>query len=812
MNRLAVHSDICLTASLCALLALSPWASGAEPTLPPSSTNLDLSTPVANWFDALPIGNGAYGALIWGGDKDVIIRPNRLDLWDERFDAGVPATDFTYANLQKSVTRLRDTTPANTLRSKVKGYAEPPFRGTTKGTTQIGTGRLVITLPIGTTTQRFKLDLARAEASVHLDHGGRIQVLAPYGHPVLLARLPCKPTAIRWEAPASKGWPKGCDYPTPVAGQAIGEWWYQQDIPAGTDYGYLTDGQVPGWSFLVYARQLETADGALLALTITSSKTDGTDLLAAARTRAALALDRGYDHLATDHQQRWREFWGHSSIQVPDENVMRHYHLVRYYLGSNSSPGQAALATLQGLWTADGPFPPFRNNLHNDLESQSQYMAYQTAGDFAEGRVFLDYLWDLLPVWRRYATRFYGTNGAMVPTCCSLGGNPTGGWAQVWASPTYPAWLGWLFYQHWRYTRDPVFLRERAYPWCRELAQCWQGLLRKGSDGRLLLPMSTSAEIFDGSLRAWLTPNSTQDRDLLTAHLQAMAEMADELQKPDEARNWREMAGALGPAHIGPDNALMWSADEPVAGSHRHFSHAMGIWPFSFITTEGTDRDRSVIAATFAAFDRHGQNAWMGWSWPWQSALRSRIGDGEAAYRNLDIFVRGFVSRNGFHLNSDVNGALGKSKKSTFFTLEGNLLAQQAVHEMLLQSWAPGPGPCEPGTIRLFPATPWFWHEASFTDLRAEGGFKISARRSRNATVWFRIAAEVDGLVRLRDTFGGREPSWAGKALTRSGANWEGRLLRGEAIEAILAEPAEIPVKPEFTYVPPVASTTGTAH
>jgi alpha-L-fucosidase 2 len=78
-----------------------------------------------------------------------------------------------------------------------------------------------------------------------------------------------------------------------------------------------------------------------------------------------------------------------------------------------------------------------------------------------------------------------------------------------------------------------------------------------------------------------------------------------------------------------------------------------------------------------------------------------------------------------------------------------------AVHEMLLQSWSPRSGSGEPGTIRLFPATPWRWHTAAFEDLRAEGGHRVSARRENNATVWFRLVASRDGPVRLAEVVSG---------------------------------------------------------
>ena len=246
----------------------------------------------------------------------------------------------------------------------------------------------------------------------------------------------------------------------------------------------------------------------------------------------------------------------------------------------------------------------------------------------------------------------------------------------------------------------------------------------------------------------------------------------------------------------------MWSANEPVKESHRHFSHTKGIWPFNLLTVDGNDRDRQIISSTLKRFDQFGSDCWFGFSWPWMSSIRSRVGDAEAAYRHLDLFLKGFTTRNGFHMNFDINGALGPAKKSGYFTIEANMMANQAVHDMLIQSWAPSIGQGEAGIIRLFPATPWEWHEASFADLRAEGAFRVSARREKNATVWFKITADADGLLRLRDNFGGRAPRWVGPDMAKAGRDFERQMRQGEVIEATLETPGDLPPKPENLYAP----------
>jgi alpha-L-fucosidase 2 len=158
--------------------------------------------------------------------------------------------------------------------------------------------------------------------------------------------------------------------------------------------------------------------------------------------------------------------------------------------------------------------------------------------------------------------------------------------------------------------------------------------------------------------------------------------------------------------------------------------------------------------------------------------------------------------RNGFHANGDQT----KSGFSGFtyrpFTLEGNFLAMEAVHEMLLQSWSGELGSGDWGAIRIFPATPWRWHDASFTDLRAEGGYRVSAKRENNATTWLCVVASQAGVVRIRDNFGGRIPKWNLRGVKKSGDNFEIKLKAGQRLEAVFERPETIPPAPGNLAVP----------
>jgi alpha-L-fucosidase 2 len=724
---------------------------------PTAEENLRLTAPIRTWDEAVPLGNGRLGGLLWGEGGLLRFSLDRGDLWDERPAPGDPLGRLTYAQIVRWVAEGRNADITRVADAESYDRKHP---------TKIPAGRLEIRLGGGRTVTGFELNLATAEGWAGLSDGSKVEAFLPADAPVALLRIPgTTGMEARLLAPESVA---QLGYPAAKAGVDGGFRWFVQQTAAGAAH-------------CVAVATRESGGSTLVAVTVTATA-DGGDVVEQARQRTAAALEAGYDGMRVAHLAWWREYWGRSRVRLPDADVQRHYSLVRYFQGSASRRGSPPMP-LQGVWTADaGTLPPWKGDYHHDLNTQMTYMAYQGAGDFEEGLCFLDYLWDRLPVFRKFARDFFGTPGANVPGVRTLAGAPLGGWAQYSLAPTPAAWLGHLFYLHWRYTGDGVFLRDRAYPWCAEVGTSLAALLRRDDAGRLVLPTSSSPEIHDNSARAWLRPNSNYDIALLRMLFLGLTEMAQALGRTEDTARWRDLAAGLGDFHTGDDGTLKINADESLTASHRHFSNLMNLYPFNLTTIEGSERDREIIRASLRQYDALGTQAWCGYSFSWMAALRARVGDAESAARHLDLFVKAFILRNGFHANGDQTRSGLSSFTYRPFTLEGNFLAVAAVHEMLLQSWSARPGTPSAGIVRLFPATPWRWHDVAFDDLRAEGGHRVSARRENNATTWFRVVAGSTGPVRIRNNFGGRTPSWDrrdvradGQARRRGGSASVGR-------------------------------------
>ena len=156
-----------------------------------------------------------------------------------------------------------------------------------------------------------------------------------------------------------------------------------------------------------------------------------------------------------------------------------------------------------------------------------------------------------------------------------------------------------------------------------------------------------------------------------------------------KAARWRELDRRLGDWHVSrggpgaavPADTLLLDRTTPLPESHRHLSNLMPLHPFNLITVDGDDRDRRIIAASLSDWEGKGTALWCGYSFSWMACLRARAGDAEGALRNLDIYARAFVLRNGFHANGDQTKSGYSRMTYRPFTLEGNFLAMDAVHE-----------------------------------------------------------------------------------------------------------------------------------
>ena len=704
---------------------------------------LKIPAPVKRWDEAIPLGNGLTGCLVWGEMNQLRFSFDRGDLWDNRIPDEIKEPGFTYSNIQKLVNE-KNTTEISRLTMKPFSYPYP---------TKLPGVRLELQMKPDFEAKTFALDMARALCTVEPVSGKSLFVFTSATNLVTIIRTP-QYVKASLKVPTSV---KKLGYPEPESGREGDNLWWKQKTVEKLEYG-------------AYMAVKKINDECLIAISFTSNE-DGEDFMGLAKKQALEALQKGFDTSMAMHQKWWREFWDSSDISLPDLTHQRYYYLMQYYYGSASRKGYFPMP-LQGLWTADeGELPPWKGEFAFDLNFQMCYWAYLASGRFECGESLTDFLFNLAPVHRLFAQEFFGVKGLMVPGVIGLKGQPLTGWAQYALSPTNGVWLLQNIYWHWRYTMDEKFLREKCYPYCSEMAMTMEALLKEDKNGKLKLSLSSSPEIHDDSPRAWLTPNSNNDQALLIWMSDIMAEMANVLNRKEDVAHWKNFRSKLGDLAVDENKVLRLSPTESLIESHRHHAHLMAIYPLGIMNMEGSSQDREVVIASLENLKKLGTKKWVGFSFPWASCLEARAGHAEEAYRYLDYYISAFTSRNGFNLNNDQT-VIGNSIRP--FTLEANFGASQAVHEMLLQSWG--------GKVRIFPAVPINWQDVSFRNLRAEGGFMISATRKAGKTVYLQIKAVVNSRLLLKDPFGGKPAKWNRGDIRKVGGYYECSMKMGDVV------------------------------
>lgn len=763
-------------------LTLAATVPSIQPQAAQPRSVLEHKGPINRWDEGFPIGNGLFGVLAWGGpaggptggaDKPTILRLSldRGDLWDTRLPAVFNEPGWTYANM----VALKE---ARNHREHVRLFDVP--YDTIAYPTKLPVGRVEISFPIGETLTDWSLTTGSRSIRLRYDHPGSSSPLTITVHDdeplVTCMSLPGDATATLIR-------PKGLDtlnYPAPVTGKEGDTQWFVQRTTEGLEYAVVI-------SISTSKPKHEGQPSIRTLAAAVKTNRESPDPLRAARDLVEKATDFYGQGSALRQKPHALNFNNpdSSSVSLPDPRLQLHYDLCKHFYTSASRDGAPPIP-LQGVWTADeGGLPPWKGDYHNDLNTQMTYLAYPTAGLFSQGAAWINFNLKLRPAYEKFAKSFYSVNGLVVPGVMTIDGQPMGGWGQYSLSPTHTAWIAHNIYQHWRFTMDKDALARDWYPWCAHAGEALLAIGKVDDQGRFRLPLSTSPEIHDNSFAAWLKPNSNYDLSLLRFLFAANAEMADALRRETDAARWRAALKTCEPLNQSP-TGLNIAAGTPFNQSHRHFSHAMAVFPLGTLNTEQGAAEHATIDATIAQLDKLGTKAWCGYSFAWMSAMCARAGKPDLALRYLTDYLA-FTGPNGFHLNGDQT----KSGLSDFtyrpFTLEGNFIAMAAIHEMLLQSWGEV-GRNDSSTLRIFPAVSDKWQDVSFTDLHAEGGFVVSAARKAGTTVRVKIAATRDGTLRLRDPFT-TKAEWS-RAWSPDSGLYTAKLNAGETIEGHAVEAA----------------------
>ncbi len=696
--------------------------------------NLRFDSIPTRWDEAFPMGNGMIGELVWAKDGKLRFSLDRADLWDSRPMKGLHRKEFSYKWVQQQVAK-KDYKP-------VQDYFDRPYDNE-PAPTKIPGGALEFNMSDWGEVLVAELDIKTATTLIKWSKGISLKTFVHSSKTIGWFRFENIPANfdIQLIAPLYNGMVKNIG--DPVGGDDLSRLGYEQGKISKNKntITYVQEGW-GGFKYRITVQWKRDSKNNVEGVWTINTETKKQHLPPSDSSFLASHLNKGFQQEQESHLFWWKNYWSKSAISVPDSIIEKQWYQEQYKFGSTSRKGAPPIS-LQAIWTADnGRIPPWKGDYHHDLNTQLSYWPSYSGNHLDEGIAYLDHLDENKANYKRFTKLYFGVEGIAVPGVTTLDGTEMGGWIQYSLSPTVSSWLSHHYYMQWRYGMDRAFLKNRAYPWIKDVAVFLEQITTLDKNGFRKLPISSSPEINDNSLSAWFSENTNYDLSLMKFNFGAAKELAMELGLNNEAAHWDSILHQFSDFSLSENHELKFAPSLSYGVSHRHFSHLMAIHPLGLIKWENGEKEREIIKNTISLLDSIGPDYWCGYSYAWESNIKARAKDGEGAAKALQIFANAFCSTNGFHLNGDQT----KSGLSKFqyrpFTLEGNFAFAAGLQEMLLQSHA--------GYIDVMPAVPTSWKNISFKQLRAEGAFLIDASKKEGKIATIKIKSEKGGTTSIK--------------------------------------------------------------
>lgn len=708
------------------------------------SHNILFPSAPNSWHLGMPVANGEIGAMVWGNGNPLVLTLDRYDCWETRSWRPDPKV-YNYRYWREQIERGD---------FSFKRYMEDDHwarrsTGEDPSPTRLPLGRLELRLPAPLESASGRVDLHDGDARLGGSVASKpltITVLAHAQQNVILVDLQgAAAKQVNWQLVPAR--------------LSEGEWkrlerlGYQPAVVADDGpWRELTWGFDSDKELSVSGRQYTSGDRCLLAVSINIGPRGQNVARELARAAVSRSLPRGLaslDARVREHRQWWRSFWRASQIELPDKEIEAIFYRELYKLASVSREGKFP-CSLQGLWTQDGGLPPWAGDYHLDMNVQETYWPVYASNHLELGLPLYEQFCSNLPRYQTMCREFFGFDGAYSRCEQGLHGEPIFGYYTTNMWPGNGAWLAHHYWLHWLYSRDRRFLRDRAYPMMREFMRTYLNLLERGPDGYLHLPVTNSPEFHENGNAAW-GRDDTGGLCLIRFLCEALLETVLVLKTRDnDEHRWRSTLQRLAPlpgTSRKPDGSLSYAgtdglqvmAGRPYDHPHRHMTHLMGLYPLCNLRLGRSDEEDRLLRDSMDNMLARAKpiSQWTGWTFPWVSLLASHAGMADVAVEMLHTYLKAHTYPNTLHENGDYKklGTTVIRYGGPCITLEAGFASCAAVADLLLQS--------DGGRLRLFPATPESWREASFHHLRAEGAFLVSAER-RNART---VRAEITSLA-----------------------------------------------------------------